>query len=148
MSSAEPLDSGTTRWAPAAVDVDQAFDADGLYALRATLSAHASELGAPEEQIEHLLIIAVELATNAIRHGGGGGRLRFWRSDGHLYCQVSDRGPGIADPSVGRTPPDPTRVDGGRGMWICRNLATEIVIDTGPGGRGATVTAAILLAAD
>ncbi|MEH1127409.1 hypothetical protein [Micromonospora sp. CPCC 206061] len=41
------------------------------------------------------------------------------------------------------TRPDPTRLDGGRGMWICRNLTTEIVIDSGPGGCGATVTAAI-----
>jgi anti-sigma regulatory factor (Ser/Thr protein kinase) len=135
MSSAEPLD--------AAVDVDQTFDADGLYALRATLAAHASALGAPDEQVEHLLIVAVELATNAIRHGGGTGRLRLWHDNGHLYCQVSDRGPGIADPAVGRTRPDPTRLDGGRGMWICRNLATEVVIDSGPGGRGATVTAVI-----
>ncbi|GLI02546.1 ATP-binding protein [Phytohabitans aurantiacus] len=135
MSSAEPLD--------AAVDVDQTFDADGLYALRATLAAHASALGAPDEQVEHLLIVAVELATNAIRHGGGSGRLRLWRDNGHLYCQVSDRGPGIPDATVGRTPPDPTRLDGGRGMWICRNLAARIVIDRGPGGRGATVTAAI-----
>lgn len=135
MSSAEPLDS--------VVDVDQAFDADGLYALRATLAAHASGFGVPEEQVEHLLIVAVELATNAIRHGGGTGRLRLWHGNGHLYCQVSDRGPGIADPAVGRTRPDPTRLDGGRGMWICRNLATEVVIDSGPGGRGATVTAVI-----
>lgn len=135
MSSAEPLDS--------AIDVDQRFDADGLYALRATLAAHASALGAADEQIERLLIVAVELATNAIRHGGGRGRLRLWQSDGHLYCQVSDHGPGIVDASVGCAPPDPTRLDGGRGMWICRNLATEVVIDGGAGGRGASVTAAI-----
>jgi len=59
-----------------------------------------------------LLIVAGELTSNAIRHGGGSGRLRLWN-------------------------------DGGRGIWICRSLTTELTTDTGPDGDGATVTAAI-----
>jgi anti-sigma regulatory factor (Ser/Thr protein kinase) len=125
------------------VDVDQPFDVDGLYALRSTLAAHASQLGADPDQIEHLVIVAGELATNVIRHGGGTGRLRLWHHDGVLYCQVSDNGPGIRDPDVGTKPPDPAGHDGGRGLWICRHLTTELTIDTGPDGHGATVTAAI-----
>jgi anti-sigma regulatory factor (Ser/Thr protein kinase) len=127
------------------VDVDEPVDADRLYALRATLAAHASELGAAQERVDHLLIVASELATNAIRHGGGTGRLRMWHRDGILYCQVSDDGPGIANPTVvGNTPPDPGRSDGGRGLWICRNLADELIIEAGEDGRGATVTAVML----
>jgi anti-sigma regulatory factor (Ser/Thr protein kinase) len=128
---------------PGQLDLDQPFETEGLYALRATLAAHASSFGIPTKQIEALLIIASELASNAIRHGGGGGRLRMWRADGLVHCQVIDRGPGIADPAVGTEPPDPASTAGGRGLWICRNLASEIVIESGPDGRGAVVTATL-----
>jgi anti-sigma regulatory factor (Ser/Thr protein kinase) len=63
--------------------VDHWFDADGLYTLRAEVAAHASALGATGPQGETLVVVAGELATNAIRHGGGRGRLRLWR-DGVL----------------------------------------------------------------
>jgi anti-sigma regulatory factor (Ser/Thr protein kinase) len=126
-----------------AVEVDLAVEATGLYALRETLAAHASRLGADHDQIDNLLIVASELATNVIRHGGGTGRLRMWQTDGVFYCEVSDDGPGIADPTVGTTPPDPVRLDIGRGLWICRNLGTGLNIETGPDGRGTVVTVAI-----
>jgi anti-sigma regulatory factor (Ser/Thr protein kinase) len=130
---------------PEVVTVDQPFDAEGLYALRATLAAHTAQLDVPEEKVEHLLIVASELATNAIRHGGGTGRLRLWCTATTLYCQVSDDGPGIADPSVGSTPPDQLRT-GGRGLWICRQLSAEVIIThADQGHRGATVTALISL---
>jgi anti-sigma regulatory factor (Ser/Thr protein kinase) len=131
--------------APRAVDVDQPFDADGLYALRATLAAHTSRHGASEEQIQHLIIVASELATNAIRHGGGTGRLRVWHDETAFYCEVTDQGSGMTDPSLGTTPPDPTSPDGGRGIWIVRNLTSDLRIGAGPDGRGTTVTAAIPL---
>lgn len=122
--------------------VDQPFDGDGLYQLRATLSAHAPLLELSAEQTEHLLIVAGELATNAIRHGGGGGRLRMWRHGGTLFCQVTDSGPGIADPAVGTTPPDQARA-GGRGVWICRRLCAELLIENAEPGPGAVVTAVL-----
>lgn len=128
---------------PEAADLDQTFDLDSLYALRETLAAHASRLGATDDQIDALLIVAGELATNAIRHGGGIGRLRLWHYGAVLYCQVSDHGLGINDPSVGMSQPNPTGGNGGRGLWICRNLTTDLTIDRGPDGRGAIVTAAI-----
>jgi anti-sigma regulatory factor (Ser/Thr protein kinase) len=129
--------------APQAFDVDQPVDADGLYGLRETLAAHASRLGAGEETIDHLLIVASELATNAVRHGGGTGHVRLWHRGQLLFCQVSDHGPGISDPTVGTILPAPTTGDGGRGLWICRRLTTELTIETGPDGHGTIITAAI-----
>jgi anti-sigma regulatory factor (Ser/Thr protein kinase) len=125
---------------PAGPDLDQPFDAQGLYALRATVAAHAGRLGIAQEASERLLIVASELAANAIRHGGGRGRLLLWLADDRVYCQVSDEGPGIADASVGTEPPDPAGAGGGRGMWICRRLAEELIIEP---GRGAVVTAVL-----
>lgn len=125
---------------PEAVAVDHRFDADGLYALRAALAAHADHLGAAQDQVERLLIIGGELATNAIRHGGGSGRLRLWRDGDLLRCQISDHGPGMADPGAGAQRPEPTAL-GGRGLWIVRHLCDDVVIETGP--EGTTITAAI-----
>lgn len=132
--------------APVAVAVDQPFDADGLYGLRAALAAHADHLGAGTVEIENLLIVASELAANAVRHGGGVGRVRLWRDARLLRCEVSDQGPGMADPNMGTVRPDSTTL-GGRGLWISRQLCADLVIETGP--RGTVVTATIpILAAD
>ncbi|MGW0431328.1 ATP-binding protein [Micromonospora sp. NPDC003197] len=127
---------------PELVNLDQHFDADALYSLRAALTAHASDLGAGPVLVEQLLIMASELATNAIRHGGGAGRLRMWRDHGQLHLQISDHGPGLADPTVGTRPPDQSAI-GGRGMWICRQLCDDLFIDTGAGGT--TITAVVRL---
>lgn len=144
MTSAEPPAAGTGRpsrtGAPEVVDVDQPFDEDGLYAMRATVAAHAAKLGAGPALVEHLLIVASELATNAIRHGGGSGRLRVWREHARLHLEVSDRGPGMVDPTAGSKQPDQMATEG-RGLWICRQLVTDLRIDTGP--RGTTVTAVV-----
>lgn len=146
MTSASPT-GDPQRWSarqlPNAGEVDLSFDVNSLHQLRSGLAAHASLLPVPEEQVADLLIVATELATNAIRHGGGNGRLRMWHNDATLYCQVSDRGPGIADPTIGTTSPDPSDTDAHRGLWICRNLAEELTITTNPGGPGVTVTAVI-----
>jgi anti-sigma regulatory factor (Ser/Thr protein kinase) len=39
------------------------------------------------------VVLAVnELASNAVRHGAGRGRLRMWGQDGAVCCQVQDAG--------------------------------------------------------
>jgi anti-sigma regulatory factor (Ser/Thr protein kinase) len=127
---------------PEVVTLDQPFTADGLYSLRAAVAAHSGDLGATPVLVEQLLIVAGELATNAIRHGGGAGRLRMWADHGLLYVQVDDEGPGFADPRVGMKPPDQAST-GGRGLWICRQVCHELHIDSGAGGS--VVTAVITL---
>jgi anti-sigma regulatory factor (Ser/Thr protein kinase) len=129
---------------PEVVMLDQPFDAEGLYAVRAAVAAHADQLGIPDDQLVDLLIVAAELAANAIRHGGGGGRLRLWRDGVELHCQVSDHGAGIADVTVGTTPPKPTDTRG-RGLWICRQLSDTFIVQRGDQGSGAVVTAVIRL---
>lgn len=122
--------------------MDQAFDGDGLYALRAALAAHASDMDLARGQLERLIIVAGELASNAVRHGGGSGRLRLWRDGAVLHCEVSDRGPGLPDTTAGTVRPNPT-AGSGRGMWICRQLSDAVVISEGQ--SGSTVTAIIRL---
>jgi len=123
--------------------LEQVFDRDALYAVRAAVSAHAIHLGARPERVRHLVIIVSELASNAVRHGGGRGRLRLWTADGTLRCEVSDEGPGIADPEgAGRRQPPPL-ASGGRGLWVVRQLSESVTIECDT--RGTRVTADVPL---
>ncbi len=143
MANSDPGAPGRVSSDTGSVVLDQPFDLDGLYAMRSALVAHGSELGAAGEALDRLVLVASELATNAIRHGGGRGRLRLWRTGDAVVCQIIDIGPGIADPGVGSRRADPDEA-GGRGLWICRQLADTLTIEAGR--PGAVVTAAILLA--
>jgi anti-sigma regulatory factor (Ser/Thr protein kinase) len=121
--------------------LDAQFDEEALFTLRSAVAAHAAELGAGTA-LADMILVAHELSSNAVRHGGGTGRLRLWRAGGHLYCEVTDTGPGLSDPeSAGTRRPSPS-VPGGRGLWIARYMAA-VEIKTGPDGT--TVTAAIQL---
>src|ERR1700685_3299383 len=76
--------------------LDQAFDADSLYALRAAVAAHAADAGLSPGRADDLVIAVHELAANAVRHGAGHGRLRVWRADHALLCEISDDGTPLA----------------------------------------------------
>jgi anti-sigma regulatory factor (Ser/Thr protein kinase) len=125
-----------------AIAVDRRFTADDLYRIRVEVSANAGHLGASDAQVERLLIVASELATNAVRHGGGRGRLQLWRASDRLFCRVSDDGPGIPDPERGRERPAPAAI-GGRGLWLCRQLSDSFGM--GRAGGRTVVTAMIEL---
>jgi anti-sigma regulatory factor (Ser/Thr protein kinase) len=73
-----------------------------------------------------------EVASNSLRHAGGQGVLRMWRTDDALVCEVSDDGY-IDEPLVGRLRPE---VDdrGGRGLWMVNQLCELVQLrssDTG-----------------
>ena len=119
--------------------LEQGFDEDNLYRVRAAVAAHAAAV-ADRRTVDTVVLIAHELASNSCRHGGGGGRLRLWLADSALHCQVSDGGAGLADPaSVGCSLPAPS-LSGGRGLWITRQLS-EVHIVTSPAG---TIITAVL----
>jgi anti-sigma regulatory factor (Ser/Thr protein kinase) len=119
--------------------LDHTIDEQGLPALRSAVAAYAGRV-VSDERVDELVLLAHELASNVVRHGGGEGRLRLWAEGGQLLCRVSDSGPGMADAeATGAGLPAP-KTPGGRGLWIARRLAT-VRIDTGPAGT--TVTAAM-----
>jgi anti-sigma regulatory factor (Ser/Thr protein kinase) len=119
--------------------LDQAFDGDGLPGLRSAVATYAAQLGAGD-RVDDVVLLAHELASNVVRHGGGDGRLRLWRDEGGIVCRVSDTGPGVADAGTKGAELPPPQVPGGRGLWIARQLAT-VRIETGPDGT--TITAAM-----
>ena len=116
--------------------LDQAFDRDSLYALRAAVAAHGSQAGLPQRRVEDLVIAAHELAANAVRHGAGHGRLRLWAQDSVLHCEVTDSGPGAE-----RQPSRAAHLSGepGHGLWLVRQLSDQAILHSGPDGTSATV---------
>jgi anti-sigma regulatory factor (Ser/Thr protein kinase) len=111
-----------------------------LAVLREHVARHGQASGLPTDRVNDLILVANELASNVVRHGGGTGRMRLWADSRAVWCEVSDSGSGIADPDhVGlrRSPLDAVT---GRGLWMIRRLADEVVILTGEQGTTVTVT--------
>src|SRR5262249_43602046 len=117
--------------------IDQRFTLADLRSLRTAVGDHAQALGLPDERIKALELVASELITNAIEHGGGHGRLRLWASDTDVYCEISDSGSGLS------LPPDRPTYDPyaprGRGLWLASTFADSLSVDH-PDAAGATVT--------
>jgi anti-anti-sigma factor len=126
--------------------IDQVFDAGSLYALRSAVAAHAADAGLPEGRIEDLVLAVHELAANAVRHGAGRGRLRAWRTDSSLRCEVTDDGaPWAAGAGQGGTESGDAgwRVESGHGLWLIRQVADRTSWRTGPSGPVAAVSFAL-----
>lgn len=123
--------------------LDQRFDRDSLVPLRNAVAAHASRLGVAAEQVEYIVLVAYELASNAVRHGGGHGRLRLIADDGMIGCAVTDEGGGFRDPEqAGLLRPEPT-ASSGRGLWLVRCLADSVEISVDDVGTTAVARFAI-----
>jgi anti-sigma regulatory factor (Ser/Thr protein kinase) len=123
--------------------LDQRFDRDSLVPLRNAVAAHASRLGVAAEQIEHIVLVAYELASNAVRHGGGHGRLRLAADDGMIGCTVTDEGGGFGGAELaGLTRPEPT-AGSGRGLWLVRCVADSVEISVDDVGTTAVARFAL-----
>ncbi|MDP9795075.1 anti-sigma regulatory factor (Ser/Thr protein kinase) [Catenuloplanes nepalensis] len=111
-------------------------DVTELGAVRGTVRAAAA--GWPADPLDDLLLVTTEIAVNGLRHGSGERRLRVWRADDTVVCEMSDDGPGLSDPLAGYGPP-PDGSRGGRGLWIVRQLCDGVAVTTGTGGTSVRV---------
>ncbi|MFI9172863.1 anti-sigma factor RsbA family regulatory protein [Streptomyces lincolnensis] len=100
------------------------FDADGLAPARHTATDLAAQLGLTGVRLQDLALVTAELTTNSVVHGGGSGTLRVWAEDGHVLCEVRDKGR-LTDPLAGRRPA-PREQRGGRGLLMV-NLVADLV---------------------
>ncbi|MEU6775061.1 sensor histidine kinase [Streptomyces sp. NPDC046759] len=105
-------------------DLGKVRDAAGDWAEAAGLSAR--------RRTDWLLAVN-EATGNSVRHGGGRGTLRLWRTAGTLVAETRDRGR-IADPLVGRRRPDPLSPAGGRGVWMIHQICDLVETRTLPSG--------------
>jgi anti-sigma regulatory factor (Ser/Thr protein kinase) len=125
-----PHESGTSGRVPDGLE--QRFDSTNLVSLRSAVAAHGSALGLSAGRVHDLVLVAHELASNAVRHGGGSGLLRLWRLDGSVYCEVADVGDGFMFSRPERRPD--LNATGGRGLWIIARLADEMHVESGDRG--------------
>ncbi|MER7367968.1 ATP-binding protein [Nonomuraea wenchangensis] len=93
------------------------FDRHTLVRLRHEVERACRGWGLTGLTLYRFVVAVNEITTNAVRHGGGHGRLSLWQQGPRLFCRVDDQGPGGADdPRL--PPPDHPR---GRGLWLARN---------------------------
>jgi anti-sigma regulatory factor (Ser/Thr protein kinase) len=105
---------------PPAPPATLSFDADELPAVRRFVARHAGQAGLAAIRADDLEVAVNEVATNAVKHGGGPGTLRVWRDRGSVICEVSSPGR-LTDPLAGRIPPDPDD-EHGRGLLLVNYL--------------------------
>ncbi|WP_188196182.1 ATP-binding protein [Nonomuraea sp. SYSU D8015] len=114
---------------------------EGLLArTRGAVLACARGEGMAGERLADLLAAVNECVVNAVEHGGGRGRLRMWRQDGTLVCEVADTGGGIPPGVLEETGLPAPSAPGGRGIWLMRRLSDEVAFTTGPGGTTVRLT--------
>ena len=99
----------------------QLQDVAELPGVRAQLRRHAT-VGVPDPDLLDQLVLAFdEMASNALRHGGGDVRATFRLTDDAYLIEVSDRAAAQPPkPAVGRDPSE-----GGLGLYLIAEMATE-----------------------
>ena len=118
--------------------LDQAFDGDSLYALRATVAAHGSQAGLSDGRTRDLVLAVHELAANAVRHGAGQGRLRMWATPEGVRCEVTDDGVDSTGDESAEAPV--WHVEPGHGLWLVRRIADGASVQSDPSGTVAAVS--------
>jgi anti-sigma regulatory factor (Ser/Thr protein kinase) len=112
------------------------FGADDVPAVRHTVASWARSCRLPADQVELLELAASELATNAVRHGGGRGTVGMWTEPRCVVLEVRDEGPGT-DPIAGRRPPG---ADDPAGLHLLHQLCDLVQLRTSPAGTTVRVT--------
>jgi anti-sigma regulatory factor (Ser/Thr protein kinase) len=115
--------------------VSREFTGDSLRRIRDLVDQTARLAGVSTTNVHNLVIAVSELAANAVRHGGGHGRIVIEQTDDGVCVEVSDHGPGLPE-HVSHELPPPDAVSG-RGLWMVRNLCRDLHISST--ARGVTV---------
>jgi anti-sigma regulatory factor (Ser/Thr protein kinase) len=115
-------------------EAELAFDAHGLAAVRAMVVGAGSAVGLAGGRLADFVLAVNEVASNAVEHGPGHGRLRVWTTGGEIVAEVADAGrmdvrfPGVAVP-----PPSGPR---GRGLWLASEMCDVLQVWSGDATDG------------
>jgi anti-sigma regulatory factor (Ser/Thr protein kinase) len=118
------------------------FTFDDLRALRPETERFAAGHGLTDLALYRFVVAVNELTTNAVRHGGGAGLLELRLVGAVLQCRVTDNGPGMPPLRHDDTPPEPRDLNG-RGLWLARQNASSLDIDSQPSGTSVSLTKAL-----
>ncbi|MFD9396540.1 anti-sigma factor RsbA family regulatory protein [Streptomyces sp. NPDC060000] len=131
-------DTGLGPWqrrlTPVSADGEEAVMLFGndLTVVRAFVAQTANTLGMPSDRARRLVFAVNEVATNALQHGGGQGKVTLRRSGHRIVCDVTNPGQAAGlDWYLGYLPPDPEQ-GRGHGLWAVRQLCDLMEVDTSP----------------
>jgi anti-sigma regulatory factor (Ser/Thr protein kinase) len=112
--------------------VEVCFDRETFGSVRRHVVQAVEGCGLGAAERDDLALAAHEVAANSIEHGLGSGRLRVWRQDESVICEVRDGGQ-IRAPLAGWELPPPG-ASGGRGLWMANQLCDLVQIRSGVDG--------------
>lgn len=116
---------------------DLTVDRD-LSRVRATVRRHATAQGTAPERADQFVNAVNEVVTNAMTHGREPVRLRLLADERMLMCEVSDCGTGLDDPLAAyRLPATNDEQEGGRGLWLARELCDVVELESRADGFAA-----------
>ena len=119
------------------------FTVDDLVAVRHEIEGFAVAHGLADPALYRFVVAVNELTTNAVRHGGGAGRLEVRHSGGLLHCRVTDTGPGMPAGRPHTAEPPPPHALNGRGLFLARQNAHTFDIESRGGGTTVRLTARV-----
>jgi anti-sigma regulatory factor (Ser/Thr protein kinase) len=121
----------------------EAFDHSRVTALRHAVASCAGASGLCGDRLDDFVVAVNELLTNAVRHGGGHGRLTLWRDGTSVVCEVSDVGVGLGDTRT--DPENRPRLDtpGGWGLWLAAELTDRMDISSDRNGTSVRIASAV-----
>jgi anti-sigma regulatory factor (Ser/Thr protein kinase) len=126
------LDGNLFQPAPVHADCSMAVGDADLRPMRERVTSEARAAGLGDYQAQCLALAATEVVANAVHHAGTAAVIRTWAQDSRFICEISDKGPGIADPLASYRPPAPA---GGRcGLWLARTFCDDLRIVSSPAG--------------
>jgi serine/threonine-protein kinase RsbW len=120
--------------------LSEPFTEASVTALRHALAAAVAAAGLSGRRGEDFVLAAHELVTNAVRHGGGAGRLELRLLADVITCEIIDYGQN-AD-ALPMRPPQPHQI-GGRGLWLAHHLTGALMLTRRPDGVTATVSVCV-----
>lgn len=129
--------------APPGCLLDVRFRLGDVPAIRHRIQECAAAAGLCAPRLDDFVLAVHEVACNAVEHGGGRGQLVLYRQEGTLHCRITDNGPGFTEEVIPPGPPELLTGEGGRGLWLTRQLTDRLEIAAG--AVGAVVTLGMAL---